>query len=368
MTVVEITMLKKLKTITLQMIAGANIATIIIMFFLGFSDYVYPASHPYIACAGLMFPLFLFFNLLFLIFWVLFHFRGVWIPVLGFILCYAPIKVYYPINKSKKVPSGAIKILSYNVESFGIDSVNADGTYPVIEYIRNSDADIVCLQEDMADEQLRNKINNRLSRYKYRDVNKIGDANGMGFYSRYPIISKERIWYESQNNGSMAYHLKIGTDTILVINNHFENCHLTQDDRKSYKKILKGQMKKDTAKIESKKLIQRLALSGAIRCHQVDKVVEYIKAHSRESIILCGDFNDNPISYSRRMIAKELTDCYVKTANGIGISYNRRGFYVRIDNIMCSSDWTPYNCKVDKKTKASDHYPIYCWMKKHRKL
>ena len=81
-------------------------------------------------------------------------------------------------------------------------------------------------------------------------------------------------------------------------------------------------------------------------------------------MILCGDFNDSPISYAHRTLDKVLTDCYVATGNGPGISYHHNAIFVRIDNIMCSSHWTPYGCKVDRSARHSDHYPIYCWLKR----
>ena len=97
---------------------------------------------------------------------------------------------------------------------------------------------------------------------------------------------------------------------------------------------------------------------------QADAVAEYIQQHKDKSIILMGDFNDSPISYVRRRIAQELTDCYVSTANGPGISYHYSGFYVRIDNIFCSDHWMPYDCHVDNSIKASDHYPVVCLLKR----
>ena len=90
---------------------------------------------------------------------------------------------------------------------------------------------------------------------------------------------------------------------------------------------------------------------------------KYVAEHSRYPTILCGDFNDSPISYTRRVLAEELTDCYVATGRGIGLSYNQKGFFVRIDNMMCSGSFEPYKCTVDDKIAASDHYPIYCWLK-----
>ena len=90
----------------------------------------------------------------------------------------------------------------------------------------------------------------------------------------------------------------------------------------------------------------------------VSKMRELMKKN--DPVILTGDFNDSPISYAHRRLASELTDCYIASANGPGISYHYNCFYVRIDNIMCSEHWTPYECRVDNTIKASDHYPIVC--------
>ena len=58
-----------------------------------------------------------------------------------------------------------------------------------------------------------------------------------------------------------------------------------------------------------------------------------------------------------------LTDCFVTTGRGIGLSYNQKAFSFRIDHIFCSKDIQPYNCQIDDKMDASDHYPVICWLK-----
>jgi exonuclease III len=62
-----------------------------------------------------------------------------------------------------------------------------------------------------------------------------------------------------------------------------------------------------------------------------------------------------------------LTDSYVATGRGVGLSYNQKGFFFRIDHLFCSSDIQPFNCKIDDKMDASDHYPLICWLKIDRK-
>jgi len=362
-------MFKKLKTVTLRMIAGANVATIIIMLLIAYSDRLYPYSHPYMACSGLAFPIFLAINMLFLVLWVLIHFRYIWIPLLGFALCLPSIRTYLPLNpSSEEAPEGAIKVLTYNVHCFAHEKDKDDPSkmrFTVIDYIAKSGADIACLQEANIGGHCRDEIQKQLyPKFMYHDSLAMNKGNIIALYSRFPIVKKERIRYESDNNGSVAFWVKTGKDTVIVINNHFENCHLDTTERREYSTIIKGEMGRREAQTTSKLLLTRLAESAKARCKQVDSVAVFIESHRDESIILCGDFNDNPISYSRQKLATLLTDCYRETGNGLGLSYNKRAFPVRIDYIMCSSDWQPFKCKVDTKIATSDHYPVYCWLKK----
>jgi len=62
-------------------------------------------------------------------------------------------------------------------------------------------------------------------------------------------------------------------------------------------------------------------------------------------------------------MAEVLTDCYVTTGNGIGLSYNQKAFALRIDHIFCNEKVTPYQCIIDDKMDASDHNPVLCWLK-----
>ncbi len=72
-----------MKEFTFRIIAGANIATIVVMLLIGYSDRVNPTAHPLIANLGLLFPVFLVANLAFLAFWLMFRARWALIPVAG---------------------------------------------------------------------------------------------------------------------------------------------------------------------------------------------------------------------------------------------------------------------------------------------
>lgn len=115
-------MIKQLKTLTINIFAGANVAIVLLMLAAGYSDRVNPESFPLLSLLGMTFPGFLVINLVFIFFWLTFKWRKVWIPIVGYLLAYPPIALYMPMHSAQEVPDDAIKILSYNVCSYtGID-------------------------------------------------------------------------------------------------------------------------------------------------------------------------------------------------------------------------------------------------------
>lgn len=355
-------MFKKIRAITINLIAAANIVTAIIMLMIGYSGRVCLADYPLLANIGLVFPLFVILNLLFLVFWLIFYKRCALIPFVAFVLCYYPVRDYAPLNMSQDTPEGALKILSYNVCMFGAETLPDMRNNPIINYIRECNADIVCLQEARIDAQL---ISETKDIYNYRDsAVKYPSGTALVVLSKYPVVGKEHINYASRGNISTAFYIKIDNDTVVVVNNHLETSGLSLSDRAALNDIMKGKSKERINKRKSIKFIDKLAESARIRAPQADSVAAFIDRHQGKSIIVCGDFNENPISYAHHRISEKLTDCFVESGNGLGISYNRNSFYVRIDHIMCSNDWKPYNFKVDNEIKVSDHYPMYGWLEK----
>lgn len=356
--------MKKIKDLTLQIIAGANVATAVTMFLVGLSDRINPTEHPIMANIGLIFPGFIFINFCFLVFFAVFRRRYMLISLLGFVVSYSSVRTYWPLNISRDVPPGSIKVMSYNVHNFASDNAPEGHDNPILEYIINSDADIVCLQEAVITDNLRDAVKD-----VYNYVDSVRSKNGgdcLVLLSKYPIKSSERIEYESKNNVSAAFRVVVDEEIVTVINNHFETSGLSLADRAGFKDMVKGNAGSDTVRVESKRLAVKLGESAKIRAPQAEAVARYVRKCGK-NVILCGDFNDNPISYTHRTLAKVLTDCYVESGNGPGISYHHNAIFVRIDNIMCSKLWQPYKCKVDRSIGCSDHYPIYCWLKKVEK-
>src|SRR5690606_17487763 len=106
---------------------------------------------------------------------------------------------------------------------------------------------------------------------------------------------------------------------------------------------------------------KRLGRAYRARAVQVKKIKDYLETQDTQGTIICGDFNDTPISYSYYQMKRGLKDAYVSTAFGPGITYNEYLFHFRIDYIMHSENIKAYRTKVDK-IKYSDHYPLRTWL------
>ena len=358
-------MIKKLKKTVLQMIAGANVATILLMMLSGFSDRLDPESYTLINVAGLFFPFLLIANLLFLAFWVIVKIRWVWIPLLGFIACYLPVRNYFPVNAPCAHDPGALKFLSYNVWGFhGWE--DKEGPNPIYEYLAKEDADIVCLQEiPVGNNGIKDDVLTLLhGKYQYCDTAIMrGKSETLCVLSKHPILKKELVEKEPSNAHSMAFFLSVDGDTVVVVNTHLEVTSLSADERNKFKVMIDGDMGRDSARAESKALIQKLAQSSVRRAPQVKALAQYVQ-EQHHPVILCGDFNDTPVSYAHYRIDELLEDCFVNSANGLGFTYHHHSMKVRIDHIFCSDYWEPQGCYVDDKIHTSDHYPVITWLKK----
>ncbi len=336
---------------------GINSLVVMLLWVCAYASYINPVDYPALSCMGLAFPIFLVANVLFLFFWLLVYRRYALLPLLGFICCLGAIRIYVPINiGGDDAPEDAVKVLSYNVRYFGDTQPHTkEKPNGVLEYLANSGADVICMQEHWTGGKLSQKdVDYALRDYPYKRIH-----NALSCYSRFPILSSRPVTFKDTYNAAEIYQLKVGDDTLNVINNHLESNRLTEEDKEVYRDMIKAPDKQKVKK-GSRLLLGKLAEAAAKRAVQADSIARLVERYKDGLLIVCGDFNDSPLSYTRRVIGEELDDAFVQSGNGVGISYNRNGFYFRIDHILVSKKLQTYGCTVDRSVKASDHYPIWC--------
>lgn len=337
------------------------------------SWHISPEKYTFFAYAGFAFPLILFINVAFLIFWFIrLNWKLVLTNVVVLLICYSPISAYFPINfTSPSVPENSIKFLSYNVRGFNWqmhEKWTKDN--PIIEYLRSVDADILCMQEYMASTSDRHASSKNLQKvlevYPHYAVvplrsTKGGYEYGLACFSKYPIKSILKIPVVSESNGAAIFNIDINGKTVTVVNNHLESNKLTSEDKKLYKDFFKEKENAPGLNEVTQNIEERLGTAYKKRAPQVDMVEHYIQQQKSDAIIICGDFNDTPISYTYQKMRQNMFDAYVETGFGPGITYHENYFWFRIDYIMHSKNMKAYDFTIDK-VKYSDHYPIWTYL------
>lgn len=351
---------------------SANIAIALFLVISAYSDRISPDSNLFFSYMGLAFPILCILNILCVIYWLcLGKWKVVLLSLSAIAVCWGPINRYYPFHRQEKSTpqENVIKILTYNVMAFGYKGHTKMNPNKIIKYIIESEADIVCMQEYAENKSAKNltkdKIYDALSMYPYHSVIYLNESRfqnmGIAVFSKYPISNSRRIKYDSRFNGSSIHQIDVKGEKLTLINNHLESFKLTMEDRSRYSTFIKKLTSDGLDELRGA-FQQKLGPAFQIRARQAEAIAAEVKKQKDKNILVCGDFNDTPISYAHRTIQGDLTDAFVESGRGMGITYNQNFFWFRIDNILHSPNLKAINCTVDK-VKYSDHYPMWCYLK-----
>ncbi len=308
---------------------------------------------------GLLYPYWLLANVLFAIYWVLAAKKLFLLPVIAILAGYPYLSSYFQISlfdgpKNKKAPR--IKVMSYNVRLFDLYNwSNNDRTRDdIINMLRQEETDLICFQEFFHSERpeyfpTRQKLLELplLNHYHDEYTHHVKEAHhfGIATFTRYPIINKGTIRFSNDiNNLCIFSDILIAGDTLRVYNAHLSSIRSKELDPYIME--------------DSKKIMVKVKQAFIKRASQINKVMDHIEK-SPHPVILCGDFNDTPVSYSYGRTTKVLEDAFVKSGNGMGRTYIGKFPSFRIDHIFHSPDLHSYDHRV-LPIELSDHRPVTC--------
>ncbi|MFZ4725832.1 MAG: endonuclease/exonuclease/phosphatase family protein [Paludibacter sp.] len=344
------------------------VATIMLLTLIGTvlspEDFILPAYFT------LTFPIFIALNLGFVFFWML---ARKWFFLLSLsLLLFSATEVNntLPIHfgKTKEITANhPIHILTYNTKISGdLKKHTKRKPNKVIQYILDSNADIVCLQEFCVAEKTEFITHADMIRifkkYPYKHIEyKFKASNftcGIATFSKYPIVRKHKIKYPSYYNISIYSDININGKIIRLINNHLESNRLTEID-KSMPIKLKNDFTSENLTGATKEFSRKLGIAYKLRARQAD-IVSKVITDSPYDVIACGDLNDVPSSYAYTKLKGDLKDTFSEIGNGFGWTYNERIYHFRIDYVFYDSQaFVPISYKMDN-VKYSDHYPVQC--------
>ncbi|MCC9136357.1 endonuclease/exonuclease/phosphatase family protein [Pontibacter silvestris] len=310
-------------------------------------------------------------NFLFLLYWIL---RRSWffiLPLLVVILGWNYYARLVPVHISdKEIPEGAktLQVLSYNTHLFNVYGGKGEegrngSSEEMIDWIATHPADVYCLQEFYTNRKSDtyntvNRIGTRYDKYKVFSVSQAGPRNGEGgiaIFSKYPIVAHGDIRFHETSHNRVAWaDLDVGGDTIRVYASHLQSMSIKPEDIENTYSSIGNQAEMEK---EGRNVARRLRSGFVARGHQVELLLEHIQ-QSPYPVIVCGDFNDIPFSYTYNELAKELNNAFVQAGSGIGATYNGPLPFLRIDNQFYSDRLQAYAFETHYEMGLSDHFPI----------
>ncbi|SKA17410.1 Metal-dependent hydrolase, endonuclease/exonuclease/phosphatase family [Chitinophaga eiseniae] len=347
-----------------------NVGVVVLFLAACLAPYISPAWFWPISFITLAFPFLLGLLVIFLAGWLFFNYKYAFLSLTALFLGWKSISAFLAFNLpsgNKPAPAAqSLTVMSYNVSQFGLYR-EKDSKYnrqAMFALIKKQEPDIACFQDFYTSER-KNDFNNREDisremkmpfRFFSSDFNRNGMQHwGSIIFSKYPIIASDKVKMSMGPLSESLIYADIvkDDDTIRIVNMHLESYRFNEKD---YTDIRKIKNQEDTGLVATKNIIQKMREAYIRRSQQADIVGNFIR-QSPYPVIVCGDFNDTPASYTYFTIKGNLQDAFLNKGWGVGRTFNGIAPTLRIDYVFASTDF-----KVNSFRRIisdlSDHYPV----------
>lgn len=355
-----------------------TIGALTLLTFAYLTPFIHPSTIPLLPMVGLTYWIIFSVVIFTLILWTFMRSRWALI-ILAFILIGGKLHLRtFSFGSDEVNENGTeLHVMSYNVRLFDLyNIVRADSFKTrdkIFSYLKERNPDVVCFQEfyhqdNPSEFVTKDTIKQILStvdiheRYAFK-MN--GHQNfGIAVMSKYPIIEKGNVAFpadHSSANYCIYTDIVKNKDTFRIYNVHLQSIKLQKDDY-----ALFDEKNTNSAEQSSNifKLIQKINRAYPVRAEQAEIIMAHIE-NSHYPVVVCGDFNDTPLSYCYNQFNSRLTDAFRNTSKGIGATYSGKIPVGRIDYIFHSALIGSKDFVIQKEA-LSDHYAIDCklFMKK----
>lgn len=244
-----------------------------------------------------------------------------------------------------------LRIATFNVGSFRnpVTGRSPDET-AFNAFIRETAPDILCLQEFALKPSTAQRYVRRFSAlndypYQYRNRTFSGII-----LSRYPIRTSGQIDISSHSNGCIYADIDIDGQTIRIYNAHLQSNKITlaTNDLAEEGDIIDSETWK-----KAKGIVDIVRNAAAIRADQAIQIT----VHRRESpypSVICGDFNETPLSYAYRKISEDMQDAFYVAGRGAGFTYAGNFPFLTLDYVLADKSLEVGMARVYRRS-FSDH-------------
>jgi len=340
-----------------------------------FIPFINPTSFWLGGFAGLPFPFFWLACIVFIPLWIVYR-RKYWLisliaaaVTLGGVFNTWGIHLFGGSNANTKA---SFTVMTYNCSSMGIKGYKEvpEVRQRMYEELKKASPDVLCLQEfytntnpDKPDnlDSIRKELNYPHHYFVRSLIHWDTWHYGTVIFSRFPIIDTTRVKLFEVSKGPgtedlIAASLLIKGDTVRIISTHLVSYKLQQDD---YQAVTGAEVHKAHG------LLYKMHRTFKLRSEQAHIIRNEID-RSKHPLIVVGDFNDVPVSYTYRTIRGDLQDAFLEQGSGFGRTFSAISPTLRIDYILPDKFFTVEEFSIYRR-RGFEHFPIMARLSINRK-
>lgn len=324
--------------------------------------YVNPKDFIWTTVFGLAFWVILIYNVVVFLLLLLMWSNKIWISVVALLIAIPGISKSFSFG-SKGKADNSIRVMSYNVHDFKhVDGVTDKEVFAnqVMEMVREQAPDILCCQEFS---QFKSGVSRpqciedfaKDAGFQYIYFNRKTNYGGNVIFSKYPLT---KVAEDSGFGKGNTYGVMVSVDAGEKGQFHVANVHLlSYMITDSEIDVLTNASERQNLDTIGKTVLHKLSFAFQKRSEELQTVLNGMPPVGGP-IIICGDFNEPPLSYNYRQMQKAgFVDTFTKVGFGIKPTYAGKLPLLRIDYVWANDGVKPL--AFDRyKYKASDHYPI----------
>jgi endonuclease/exonuclease/phosphatase (EEP) superfamily protein YafD len=351
-----------------------NILAVIWLLLCYVASFTSPAEVKYLELFSLTTPFAIAANAIFILIWLLSgkKRRGL-LSLFTLLICYKVILCvvgfHFAADSNMTHQKNTMKLMLWNVHGMGyFDEAHNHRASDIMDIVKKECPDILCMPEYylLKNDSLKPFIErilheNEFKEFRFCEDNPYEFVNfGIAVFSKYPIRN-----HKTYAIGKYIYLLQCdvllpdekGNKMMRMFFTHLYSFMISDDEIELVTAVgdKKGIDASDIMKY--KRFARKFDRHYAERGEEAEKAATII-SQSPYPVVICGDLNDLPASYTYTTLKGSLNDAFVQKGKGLGRTYNEISPTLRIDHIFYDPSTLRIIGYEIPHIRLSDHYPV----------
>lgn len=324
-----------------------------------------PHLHTFPSILNLAFPYLAMLSAIIIIAWMVSkRFITGGIGVVALACCWGPIQMAIPLRAKSEAQPGeqTFSLMSWNCLHLTDQKTENEVSEEAIRFLIDSKADIICCQE-----LFKHDLDNIMKSDKRELLEKLyeiypyivsTESRDQSVFSKYPIERINlRVDQPVYKSAYSYYRVRIGRKFLTLGVAHLISFSLSDEERHLITGIHNSKTAKQSMEEFEGPIKGKMGFAYSERAESASELLSGLN-EIKGPVIVCGDFNDVPSSWTYRIFLKEgFKDAFAETHFGPTHTYNAHMMLFHLDQIMYRGDIRPL--WVNRMNiSTSDHYPL----------